>query len=57
MDANEIWRLAADIPESGTKGDMDRLHRLVETLYGRRSSIRKLISEFRDSHESVSELA
>jgi hypothetical protein len=49
MDANEIWRLTADIPEEWYEGDTDGLHRLVETLYARRSVIRKLICDFRES--------
>jgi hypothetical protein len=47
MDANEIWRLAADIPEEWYEWDKDGLNRLVEALYRRRSIIRRLISEFR----------
>jgi len=49
MDANEIWRLAADIPEEWYEGDTDGLHRLVETLHARRSIIRSLVGEFRKS--------
>jgi hypothetical protein len=49
MDAKEIWRLAADIPEDWYEYDKDGLNRLVETLYRRRSIIHKLISEFRRS--------
>jgi hypothetical protein len=49
MDANEIWRLAADIPEEWYEWDKDGLNRLVETLYRRRPIIGKLINEFRKS--------
>ncbi len=49
MDANEIWRFAADIPEEWYEWDKDGLNRLVETLYARRSIIRRLIGEFRGS--------
>ena len=49
MDANEIWRFAADIPEEWYEWDKDGLNRLVETLYARRSSIRRLIGDFRRS--------
>jgi len=49
MDANDIWRLAADIPEEWYEWDKDGLNRLVEALYRRRSIIRWLISEFRRS--------
>lgn len=52
MDANEIWRLAADIPEEWYEEDADGLRRLVETLYARRSMIRSLISEFRESNRN-----
>ena len=50
MDLDKIWRLAADIPEEWYEGDTDGLHRLVETLYARRSIIRSLISEFQKSN-------
>lgn len=49
--SNEIWRLA-DIPEEWYEGDADGLHRLVETLYARRSIVRSLISEFRESNRN-----
>jgi hypothetical protein len=49
IDQSEIWRLAADIPEEWYEHDKDGLERLVEALYTRRSTIRKLISEFRRS--------
>lgn len=49
MDANDIWRLAADIPEEWYEWDKDGLNRLAEALYRRRSIIRRLISEFRRS--------
>ena len=49
MDANEIWRFAADIPEEWYEGDKAGLNRLVETLYARRSIIRGLIDDFRRS--------
>jgi len=47
--ANQIWQLAADIPEEWYEWDKDGLNRLVETLYARRSMIRKLINGFRNS--------
>ena len=49
MDAQAIWRCAADIPEEWYEGDRDGLGRLVETLHYRREVIRKLITEFRRS--------
>ena len=49
MDANEIWQLAADIPEEWYEFDSDGLRRVVEELYKRRAIIRDLISAFRTS--------
>jgi hypothetical protein len=49
MDAHTIWRCAADIPEEWYEGDRDGLDRLVQELYQRRATIRKLITEFRNS--------
>ncbi len=49
MDANVIWRCAADIPEEWYEGDRDGLLGLVETLYNRGATVRKLISAFRQS--------
>ncbi|MGB0013180.1 MAG: HipA family kinase, partial [Candidatus Sulfotelmatobacter sp.] len=50
MDAQAIWRCAADIPEEWYEGDRDGLNRLVETLHHRRPTIRKLIGEVRRSN-------
>jgi len=52
MDADTIWRCAAEIPEEWNEGDRDGLHRLVEVLHHRREAIRKLITEFRRSNRS-----
>jgi hypothetical protein len=49
MDAQAIWRCAADIPEEWYEGDRDGLDRLVRALHQRRGAIRKLITEFRRS--------
>lgn len=49
MDANAIWRCAADIPQEWYEGDRMGLERLVETLCHRRPTIRKLIDDFRRS--------
>ena len=49
MDADTIWRCAAEIPEEWYEGDRDGLNRLVEALLHRRGAIRKLITEFRRS--------
>ncbi len=49
MDSDTIWRCAAEIPEEWYEGDRNGLNRLVEALYDRRTAIRRLISEFRES--------
>lgn len=49
MDADTIWRSAAEIPEEWYEGDRDGLNRLVEALHRRRTAIRRLISKFRES--------
>lgn len=49
IDAQSIWRCTADIPEEWYEGDRDGLHRLVSTLYYRRTAIRGLIEKFRQS--------
>lgn len=49
MDAQTIWRCAADILQEWYEEDLDGLNRLVEALHHRRRAIRKLITEFRRS--------
>ena len=49
MDVDLIWSYATGIPEEWYEGDRDGLHRLVESLYARRTLIRRLISLFRES--------
>jgi len=49
MDADGIWRCAAEIPEAWYEADRVGLHRLVDELYNRRRLIRRLISIFRES--------
>jgi hypothetical protein len=49
MDSSTIWRCAAEIPEEWYEGDRDGLHRLVATLHHRRTRIRRLTTEFRES--------
>lgn len=49
MGIDQIWRIAAEIPSEWYEHDCDGLNRLVELLYDRRSSIRGLITEFRNS--------
>jgi hypothetical protein len=51
-DASAIWRCAAQIPEEWYEGDRAGLERLLEKLYDRRPTIRKLIGEFRKSTRS-----
>lgn len=52
MDADMLWRYAADIPEEWYQGDRDGLHRLVEALCHRRGAIRELINGFRKSNRN-----
>lgn len=49
MDADTIWRRAAEIPEEWYEGDREGLDRLVQALHQRRRAIRNLISDFRSS--------
>ena len=49
MSCDAIWRCAAEIPEEWYDGDRAGLERLVETLFHRRHTIRRLISIFRES--------
>jgi hypothetical protein len=49
MDIDQIWRIAAEIPAEWYEFDTAGLNRLVEMLYNRRSSIRALITAFRQS--------
>lgn len=49
MDADTIWRCAADIPEEWYEGDREGLERLVEKLSKRRKLIFNLITDFRQS--------
>jgi len=49
MSCDAIWRCAADIPEEWYDGDRERLEQLVEALFHRRQTIRRLISIFRES--------
>ncbi len=52
IDADTMWRCAAEIPEEWYEGDRDGLNRLVEVLHHRRGAIRKLITEFRRSNRN-----
>jgi hypothetical protein len=49
MDAQTIWRCAADIPEEWYERDLEGLEQLVEKLSKRRGMIRDLITGFRES--------
>ncbi len=50
IDFAELWRLTEGMPEEWWSAhDSDALSRLIETLYQRRSSIRDLITAFRNS--------
>jgi hypothetical protein len=49
MDAESIWKCAADIPEEWCQEDRASLEGLVEELCRRRGSIRGLITDFRRS--------
>lgn len=49
FDPAELWECASKVPEEWYEGDTDAISRLVEALYNRRSSVRDLISRFRNS--------
>jgi hypothetical protein len=49
IDYGDLWRCAARIPHEWIEHDGQGLFDLVEVLYRRRSLIRELISQFRDS--------
>jgi hypothetical protein len=49
MPVDTIWQCVAGIPEEWCEGDKDGLQRVVETLFKRRSLIRRLISIFGES--------
>ena len=49
MDSDVIWQCAADIPEEWYEGNREGLEKLVEALFSRRYTIRKLIRLFRES--------
>jgi hypothetical protein len=49
MDINDIWRIAAVIPEEWYGFDRTGLDRLTEVLHHRRTAIRGLITAFRKS--------
>jgi hypothetical protein len=48
-DLGDLWTCASQMPREWYQGDRDGLSRLIETMRKRRSSIRDLITAFRDS--------
>jgi hypothetical protein len=52
IDISDLSRCAAHIPEEWYECDVDGLNRLIEALYRRRSMIRSLISDFRQSNRN-----
>jgi len=49
IDIDDLWRIAAEVPEEWYEHDAAALSQLTETLYARRSLIRELITSFRNS--------
>ncbi len=49
LDSQAIWQCAEAVPPEWYGGDFDALERLVESLAKRRSRVRALITEFRNS--------
>jgi len=49
LDINDLWKCAADLPPEWCGPNRDDLPRLIDDLYRRRSKIRDLIAQFRDS--------
>ena len=49
MEYGDLWRCASQMPKDWYQHDRNRLSRLIDTLYKRRSSIRDLITKFRES--------
>jgi hypothetical protein len=53
MSLDEIQQCAAGIPEEWYGHDADALHRIIRTLYSRRSIIRELITSLRKSSRAT----
>jgi hypothetical protein len=49
MKIDDLWEIAAEIPEEWYGRESESLIHLIETLHARRSRIRKLITSFRNS--------
>jgi hypothetical protein len=49
IEINELWRIATGIPAEWYEHDSEALDRLIETLHARRTRIRGLVTNFRNS--------
>lgn len=49
FDAQTLWEIATEIPSDWYQGNVEKLSRLVETLFKRRLSVRDLITAIRTS--------
>jgi hypothetical protein len=49
IDIDDLWKIAAEIPEEWYEHNSEGLTQLIETLHARRSLIRELITGFRNS--------
>ena len=49
LDYVELWRCAAEIPHEWFEHDGEGLFSLIDTLHQRRSKVRDLITDFRES--------
>jgi hypothetical protein len=49
IDIDDLWRIAAEIPEEWYEHDSEALTHLIETLHARRTHVRELITSFRNS--------
>jgi hypothetical protein len=49
MGAQPVWEIAETMPPEWYDGDVEALERLVEKLIERRSGVRDLVTEFRES--------
>jgi hypothetical protein len=52
VDPAELWNIAREVPPVWYQHDTERISSLIETLYQRRSLIRELISDFRNSNRN-----
>ena len=50
LPAEKLWTIAEAVPPEWYGGDLTEIERLMETLLKRRSRVRELIGEFRDSN-------